>query len=70
MQPQSGELPGRELEHEIRRKPLPVAVYLLIKTLDRNSIELSQSGIEDDFLMAQNHDSGFDGDHSSASTDC
>ena len=58
MQPQSSKLPGGELEHEIRRKPLPVAVHLLIEALYRNSVDLGQRSIKDDFLMAQNSDFG------------
>src|SRR5450755_270880 len=68
LQPQVGALAGFQLEHEICGEPLPVAVHLLIETLDRNSVDLSECGVEDDLLMTQNHDAGFDWNHGSSWT--
>jgi hypothetical protein len=63
LQPQDRELTGFQLEHEIGRKSGPIAVHLLIEAFNRNSIDLREGRIEDDFLMGQNRNAGFDGDY-------
>ena len=59
MRPQDLILFGRKLEHEIYRKPLSVALHLLIQLSDRDAIEFSQIAIEDDPLVAEDQDSRF-----------
>lgn len=70
MQPQSGKLACFELEHEVARKAIPVAIHLLVKALYRDSINLGQGLIENDFLLSQNRDSGFNRNQGSLALSC
>jgi len=70
LQPQDGVLAAFELETEVGGKALLVAVYLLIETLHRNPVDLSQRGIKNNSLMAQNRDTGFDRNYGNFLTSC
>ena len=47
----------RELEHEIGWKPFTIAVDLLVQALNRDTVEPSKVGIENDFLAAKEENS-------------
>ena len=60
MRPQDFVLSLIQLEHEIFRKTLSVALHLLIQALDIHPVELRKIAIEDDFLMSEDDDFRFD----------
>jgi hypothetical protein len=55
------------LKHEIDRRSLPIAIHLLIQAFDRDAVKFGKSGIEDNFVTAQDDDPGLDGNHGSPS---
>ena len=54
--PQSLELLDAHLEHEIFRKPLPVAADLFVEPLGGYAVEAGKLGIEQDLVTAQSED--------------
>ena len=56
MRPQSLELLGVHLEHEIFWKPLPVAADLFVEPLGGYAVEAGKLGIEQALVTAQSED--------------
>lgn len=56
MRPQKFLFRSGELEQEIRREALDVALNLFVQSLRRNSIEDSEIRVEYDFMVAKNQD--------------
>jgi hypothetical protein len=53
---------GRELENEIRRKTLSVALDLLVKNFHGHPVKFGDVGVEDYTLMAEKQDTRFHGE--------
>lgn len=53
-------LAGRELKHEVPRKPLRIALDGLIERLGRHPVEHGQIGIDDDLVLAHDEDAALD----------
>ena len=60
MRPQIFHLCGQELEHEIHRETLGVALDLFVETFGGHAVKFGQIGIENDLLLAEGEDECFE----------